>query len=747
MEAQKQGLSRRGFLKGAALSALGAGVAGAGLVGCAPTPAQESPASNAPAATGNLTPQTVFAQLNPQDYSYTGNTTDFATLFSEVKIGSLSLSHRMVKSAGGSDTHNNEEEIIAYYRNFAKGGIDLVWMEDNTDTFPHFPMARKQSLEKMPLARIAEAVHAEGAYIGYQLSCMGAVFSGTPQIAEGTFASAVAGDLSKTELADIIADFIAAAKIFQDAGFDAVEINAAGNNLGQSFLSRMRNHRDDDYGPQSFENRARFVTDIIKGIKQTCGADFVVQVLINGIEENDTNLGDSSLMTTVEENLELSKLFEAAGADSLHVRLGPLGMHIAQFASDLYFTGIGINGTTGYGNQFDFSRHWEGKLASAHSGCGMMLNVAKEYKSAVSIPVGTVTYMDPAHAPDYFENALKEGKADFLLMNRPLTVDFDYPTKLKEGRLDEIAPCTRCMHCHFDYDRDGKVYEHCRVNACTQRAYRAEMPEGYELPAASGQKKVMVIGGGPAGMEAARIAAQRGYTVSLFEKNPSVGGLLEFASLVKGPHENLDALRSYLARQLELTGVTVTTGKEVDAAFIAEQAPDVVVLAAGGKRGSLGLSATAGTKIVPITDVLTAELGESITVVGANAQAVDVALYLIALGKHVSMVFPDVLADLDKGQSSWVKAFVKPMLFARGVRMFPQGEIVSVGDGEISIKGETGVDIPIKCDAIIEAMDMLPNKELIDSLSGITTYTIGDCDDPWNIAEAITSGNLTGRAL
>ena len=157
--------------------------------------------------------------------------------------------------------------------------------------------------------------------------------------------------------------------------------------------------------------------------------------------------------------------------------------------------------------------------------------------------------MDPAHAPDLFEAALAEGKVDFLLMNRPLTVDPQYANKLKEGRIDEIAPCTRCLHCHFDYDEEGNTYEHCRVNACTQRAFRDDMPEGFDLPPVGTVKNVMVVGGGPAGMEAARIAALRGHNVTLYEKSGAVGGLLDFASTVKGPHENLSDLRSYLARQ------------------------------------------------------------------------------------------------------------------------------------------------------------------------------------------------------
>ncbi len=358
-------LTRRGFLTGAAATAAGGLLAGGMLAGCAPqekAPADQKGAAGASEADLSAEVRQAPSKLNPQSDDYRGNTTDLATLFSGVRIGSLELSNRMVKSAAGSDTQGNEDEIVAYYRSFAQGGIDLVWMEDCADKYEHFPNTRAQSMDKVPFERIADAIHEEGAYVGYQISCMGIAFSGTQKDSSGQFASAVAGDLTREEIGLVVADTVSAAKTLKDKGFDAVEINAAGNNLGQSFFSRMRNHRDDEYGPQSFENRARLVCEMIQGIKEACGSDFAVQVLINGIEENDQALGDSSLMTTVEENLEIAKMLEAAGADSLHVRLGPLGMHVCQFASDLYFTGYGIDGTTAYGTQFDFSRHWQGKL-------------------------------------------------------------------------------------------------------------------------------------------------------------------------------------------------------------------------------------------------------------------------------------------------------------------------------------------------------------------------------------------------
>ncbi len=755
-------ISRRSFLK--SMAAVGSVAAMSGFAGCAPA-ANKSDTLSVTAEASNQSDaasvRTSFSRLNPQNYDYCSNTTKLETLFSEVTIGNLTIPNRMVKSAAGSDTAGrgsdstgepqplqNPEELLSYYRNFAKGGIGLIWMEDlaQADMFEHFPRKGYQIVENIPFEEIVSQVHAEGSYIGYQISCMGAVFSGT-NLSSAFGASSVAGDLSPQELKDLIADYISAAKRLQGFGFDAVEINAAGNNIGQSFLSRMRNKREDEYGPQSIENRARFLTDIISGIKRECGKDLAVQVLLNGIEENDEHIGNNFLMTTIEENVEIAKLLEKAGADSLHVRIGPMTMHPAQFLGDLYFIGRGIDGTTGYGNQFDFTRHFEGKLAAENSGCGLMLDVAAEFKKAVSIPVGSVTYMDPAHAPDLFENALADDKLDFLLMNRPFTVDPEYVNKLKEGRIDEIAPCTRCIHCYHDKTDDGKKYEHCRVNACTQRAFRADMPEGCDLLPANGSKNVMVIGGGPAGMEAARIAAKRGYSVTLYEKKSSLGGLLEFASVVKGPHENLDALRAYLERQLEVNGVSVVTGQEVDAEFVKSDSPDVVILATGGMRDTLNLAATANTSVLAISDYASEGIGENVTIAGGNAQAVDIALYLQEQGKYVTMVFPEELGRFERGHSDWVKTFIQPMMYARGLRVLPESSIESIGDGTITVKTSKGVDMTIECDTVIEAMDMLPNKDLLDSISGIEAYAVGDCDSPFNIAEAIFAGNKVARNI
>ncbi|MFR4999585.1 MAG: FAD-dependent oxidoreductase [Slackia sp.] len=566
--------------------------------------------------------------------------------------------------------------------------------------------------------------------------------------------------LSVDDILKIEDEGVAIAQGLKDMGFEAIEINAAGFNMGEKFLSRAYNTRTDEYGAASFENRARFVTESIEKIKEACGEDFVVQVLMDCIEDNDNLTNNATLMnldntitaphntvTTVEEGIELAKLFEAAGCDSLHLRLGPLGNHPCQFGSDLYFILNGIEGATGYGTQYDFNRHWQGQLIGNHSGAGMLLDVVARYKEAVSIPCGTVTYMDPAHAPDYFEQALADGKADFYMMTRPLTVDTEYVNKLRDGRRDEIAPCTRCLHCHIGSNQMNATMGYCRVNALTQRVMREGGPATYELPAAEAVKNVMVVGAGPAGMEAARIAAARGHKVTLYEKGSSVGGRLEFASNVKGPHENLDDFSAYLQRQLEITGVELVTDKEVDASLVESVAPDALVIATGGLRDTLEVPGAADGLVVDFEQFMTADLGENVVVWGSNAQAFDAALRLTVHKKNVTMVTPSANADLDKQQSQHAMRFMTTALYALGLNVYPSASIKEAREGEIVVTTETGTEVTVACDAIVNGADMLPDSSLKDATSVAETYVIGDAAEPFNIAMAIRGGNDVGRAL
>ena len=436
-------ISRRDFLKGIAAGAVSVGAMSAIPTLAVPVTAA---AEGTPAETIKSLDMIPQAYLNPQlsDAEYRTSDLELKTLFSPFKIGNVELNHRMVKTAAGSACYLSgmSDELLSYYVNLAKGGLELIFVE--TIAFLEIPEGGEYDAETLAfLDKLVKGVGEYGAVLGYQISGFG--------MGEN--------EMTVEEIHAKQARMVEVAKGLYSVGFKVVEFNCAGFNMPAHFLSRFHNTREDEYGGKSIENRARFVTEILEQLKDEC-PDLAVQCLIDCIEENDNITNNPTIMTldtdvttphtkvlTIEEGIAAAKLFEAAGCDAMHLRIGPLGHHVAQFAADLYFILNGVEGATGFGTQYDFTRNFQGAAIGNTSGCGMALDIAAKYKKELNIPVGAVTYMDPAHAPDFFEKALEDGKVDFLMMNRPLTVDMDYVNKLREGRIDEIAPCTRCLHC------------------------------------------------------------------------------------------------------------------------------------------------------------------------------------------------------------------------------------------------------------------------------------------------------------
>lgn len=734
------GLSRRGFF-GTAAVALGAGALSATgmLSGCAPTAAPTTKGDASSKGADNQSP----AMVNQQDESFTEFTTDYAPLGESFTLGGLTLRNRFVKSSAGADTLSPKatamsQNFIDYHENFAKGGAAFVWTEGLSSIFTVDPKTRTmKGLITNPggadmFRPVADAVHKHDSYIGYQYSSM--VLNSK--------------DLTVDEIHYVQEGVVKLATLLKQAGFDAIEINAASAHFFNSFLSRAYNNRQDEYGPQTAESRTRILTELIPMIKQACGSDFIVEILMNAAEENDKALGDNDKYLVIDEAVQHAKLLEKAGADSFYIRCSVPGMHIAQFAPDLHHVGYKADGISGFGTTIDFSQHFGGSVTGQYSGCASWVDAAAEIKKNVSVPVGASGYVDPRTAPDLITDAVSEGKIDFMLMNRPLTVDPELPNKLLEGRRDEVAPCCRCMHCHNKggselYSGDGK--EVCRVNAVTQRAFTDAMPEGYQLLPADKAKKVMVVGAGPAGMEAARIAALRGHSVTLYEKQSSLGGLVKTASAYKGEHERLGDLIAYLSRQQELTGVEVKTNTEVTADLVKQENPDAVVVAVGGSRVSK-LSSSGSVSVISVTDVASSEIGERVVICGTGAQATDCALFLLAQGKKIQMVHEGTQKDIDKEQSMWVRSFVIPHLYSHGVKIWNESTVAEVVDGGLQIS-TGGLDKVLPCDTVVECYDMVPTPELTDSLSGYEVYAVGDCATPFNIAQAIATGNLTARKI
>jgi 2,4-dienoyl-CoA reductase-like NADH-dependent reductase (Old Yellow Enzyme family)/thioredoxin reductase len=718
------------------------------MQGCSPqTP---SAGGGSGSSAGAVTPSGATGALNPQE-DYTAYTTDYAALFEPLKIGSLTLKNRLVKSPGGSDTWIPEGDVLNdnyldYYENFAKGGCSLVFTESSIAAYIGIDVAKHEStgwfgahLDKAKelMGPVVERVHKHGAYIGYQLAGPGGV---------GGF------DISSVSIDDlhwIQQVMVDTAVAYKEAGYDIGELHCGAQQVLNTMMSPRGNTRTDEYGADTIENRTRFNCELIKMIKQACGADFPIQILMNAVEENDQAIGDNYGFLTMWDCIENAKAFEAAGADTIYLRINMPGLHISQFAPDLLFSGYQCEGLTGYGARFDFSQHFGGVLNGQYSGCAMILRACAEFKKALKIPVSCAGYMDPRTAPDLMNNAVANGEIDYLMITRPLTVDPELPNKLQAGKRDEVAPCCRCMHCHNKGGPGpvGSGPEWCRVNAVTQHAYTDLMPEGYELLPASTLKKVLVVGGGPAGMEAARIAAKRGHSVTLYEKESTLGGLIKTAHAYKGDHERLGDLIAYLVRQQEVNSVTVVTGTEVDSAFIQQEAPDAVIVAVGGNRESK-LVSSGPTEVVGFDGVMTSEIGEKVVILGVGAQAIDLAMYLLAVGKKIQMVHEGPPVDIDKEQSMWVRTYVKPQLYSCGVKIWSSAKIQNVTDTGIEIVDQVGTRIQLECDTVIECYDMVPNTTLFDSISkDFEAYAVGDCSAPYNIADAILNGNLAARKI
>ena len=545
--------------------------------------------------------------------------------------------------------------------------------------------------------------------------------------------------LTIPEIKDLVDKFAKGAVRAQKAGFDGVELHFSHSYLVNSFLSRVWNKRQDEYGCQNLENRARFGLEILREVKKRCGEDFPVGVRINGREWG------AKEGTTSEESVGFGKLFEQAGANYIHV------------------TGLGY----GFGHKMcwmfpDFRPYPEVsedtlEIANAIKTTGALAPYAEAIKKAVSIPVIVVNNL----TPQLGERILEEGKADLIAFARRLMADPELPGKVIAGRLDDIAPCTRCMEC-FSASLIGKPLR-CRINASLGKEWE------YAIKPAEKKKKILVVGGGPAGMEAARVAALRGHHVTLYEKEPKLHGLVNLAAMIKEiDDENLPALISYLQRQIEKVGVKVVSGNEINSASVERAKPDVVILATGGKAAIPEIpginkphvlsSSHLHKKVKRFLKVLTPgqlswltrfwmPIGKRVTIMGGLINGCELAEFLVKRGRKVTVL--EESDQLGTGMPEVKRIRLLSWLTEKGVTFMTGVKYEEISDHGLNILSKLGERQSIPADTILVAVPFRPNGELFKALEGKVPeiYRIGDCRDPGLIVDAIADGSSIGRKI
>jgi len=690
--------------------------------------------------------------------------TRYEHLFSPTNIGKVQLKNRIVKTAAQTYFFESGENRVgtlakAFYGAVAKGGAGLVITETPAMEWPlleegdrRFRIDDDKYIKN--LSELSAEVHKYGVPIFSQLYHRGPWGGIYALIAEPCAASAVTYPspfdvhdekpphvLTVDEIEELVDRFASGTARLQAAGWDGIEINAAADHLFHGFLSRFWNKRDDEYGPQSMENRTRFIVNVIKEIKRRCGQDFPVQILMNAIEVGLP--GDEAL--SIEEAKEIAKIYESIGVDSLHVRSHWAGMHQGSYNQENMFYPEPHIPLSEFPKELDWSHH--GALAQ--------VPLAPIIKSVVKIPVMTVGLIDA----DSGDEIIRTGKADLIGINRRFFADSNWANKVREGREEDIQPCTHCGTCNTNYNE----VRYCRINACFGS-------ESYEMePPAEKKKKVVVVGGGPAGMQTARVAAARGHDVTLYEDGGYLGGAVALAAMVKGfDIEELPKFLKFFRTQVKKNGVNVKMRKRFDDASLAEEKPDVLVVATGGvptkpdvegyelrnvtKTADLYkmlkmMIALVGPQMLRKLTKIWMPVGKKVVVIGGEIQGCQLSEYLIKRGRDVTIV-----TEGDE-MGEWLVPERKTRLFywfdKKNIERLTGVKLVKITKEGLTIKTKEGQTRLLKAKTIIPVLPFSPNTEIADRAKGKVAeiYTIGDCDSPAVMPDATKAGWKLGNSL
>jgi 2,4-dienoyl-CoA reductase-like NADH-dependent reductase (Old Yellow Enzyme family)/thioredoxin reductase len=660
------------------------------------------------------------------------STTRYPNLFSSLAVGTVTLRNRIVQTGhatGYADGHVPGERLRAYYRERARGGVAMIVSEVSA---VHPTGEQPNNVMRLYDDRIVDAYRA----MMPELHGLGCRFVGqlwhpasnvdwltnerevwAPSPVAGMVHHEVPHEVSKAEIDELVDAYAHSAANAVAGGADGVEIHGAHGYLPHQFMSGFFNKRTDDYGGP-LENRTRFLFEVLRAVREATGPEPIVGIRLSGDEASPSGID-------IEQTVEVARLLVDTGLVSyLSISFGNYGNMQLQ---------IGPMGTP------------PGHLAHL---AGAVREVAK---GVPVIAVGRLT--DPALA----ERLLVEGQADLIGMARELMVEPEFGVKAAEGRERELRPCIGANLCHSRVQWGRSLA--CVFNPATGR----ELELGVDtVEPASEPRRVVVVGGGPAGMETARVAALRGHAVTVLEREPELGGQIRLAAALPSRNE-FNKLTAWLEHELERLGVVAETSVEATPGAIAQRAPDAVVVATGSVARAEGfVAARAERPGIPGVETIRtatgrdvagglADLGRRVIVFDTecHVQGMAVAVRLLDLGAEVELVTQQQFAGARIGGSTWNQLMIDVMerggvLTANTVVDRVDGDTVRLldlyGGRELVREG---------IDALVVVGDNAADDSLARALraDGREVVTVGDCVAPRLLEMAILEGHRAGRSL
>lgn len=681
---------------------------------------------------------------------------DYSNILSPIRIGTHVWKNRVVKGPSstlfaGPDQYCSDR-LTGPYEAMAKGGAAAVILgagicddpkllieEETSDAYPFgyrgYPFLGLYDDKFIPgLKKLTDATHRYGCEAIVQIfqnaaaletkggAWCASTFTEEELPSPEPYCFPTRG-LTLDEIAAWKERYLAAAQRAQQAGFDGVEVHAANGYLILSFVSRVWNHRDDQYGCQNMENRTRLACELIAGIKERCGEDFIVGVRMNGQEFGHPDA------ITLEEGGQIAEYLERAGADYISVTGYGYGPVPFQYAADYWQ----------YPEPDPDMKQYLPRLKE-----GIMVEPAANVKRHVSVPVFGIGSLTAEKA----DKLIGEGKFDIGLMARGLWADPEIANKLKAGHPEDIRRCNHCGTCddlNLNFLGGERIIKRCRVNPAFGR--EAELTP---KPAAK-PKKVLVVGGGVAGLEAARVAAQRGHHVTLCEKKAVLALEPALATMVKGTTcEDVPALTSWLIDQAEKQdGLEIRMKTEVTPALVKEMNPDAIVVANGWeydipqidgidskivttipdlmKLAEKPLRVFGPQAINKLSEVALPGIKKDCVIIGAQIEAIQGAIFLLKRGKNVTIV-DDVDAVGERMPGRYLGRSL-PYLERHGVDIYTGVTYGKIDKRGIEFTTKEGERKRLDCGSVLVFKSPKENTALYDSLEGLApeVYAVGSC--------------------